>query len=136
MARGRPWTEEEDGELRHIAKLNRTKGLRRRQVLFKLQLQNVPAYAARLRAFAKRHDRSYAAVRQRASRLGLRSTPTTVRTPPKVRPIVLSEREEQKAREFVLGMLPIPAPADRPLELGTFPRWPRTPAAWRGTRRY
>ena len=72
MARGRPWTKKEDRELRRIARITRDHGIH--------SLDPHPPgprtaehYLGRLRSFAKRHDRTYAAVRKRASRLGIRS---------------------------------------------------------------
>ena len=72
MARGRPWTKEEDRELRRIASRNQSESLLRRNPF----LADVPppVHTSYLRAFAERQERSYAAVRQRASRLGIRNT--------------------------------------------------------------
>ena len=77
MARGRPWTKAEDRELRRIAKSNRNYG-----ILSHETRRNDPRpfaadkYAAGLLNLAQRLGRTYAAVRKRASRLGIRSYPT------------------------------------------------------------
>ena len=72
MARGRPWTTQEDGELRRLAGITRDHGIQS----YDPQPpgpRSAEHYIARLRAFAGRHGRTYAAVRKRASRLGFRS---------------------------------------------------------------
>ena len=72
MARGRPWTKEEDGELRRIARRNKGKSLVRRNPY--LTDVPTPLHPPYLLDFAERHGRTYAAVRQRVSRLGIRNT--------------------------------------------------------------
>ena len=72
MARGRPWTKQEDGELRRLAGITRDLGIQS----FDPKPpgpRSAEHYLARLRAFAERYGRTYAAARKRASRLGFRS---------------------------------------------------------------
>ena len=77
MARGRPWTKAEDTELRRFAKRNREYGIFAHETR-RTDPRPFAAdkYAAALRRFAERWGRTYAAVRKRASRLGIRSYPT------------------------------------------------------------
>ena len=72
MARGRPWTKQEDAQLRRIARLNKDESLVRRNPC--LTGVRTPLHPPYLLAFAELHGRTYAAVRQRASRLGIRNT--------------------------------------------------------------
>ena len=69
MARGRPWTKEDDAALRRVVAFNRKWGATIPLVLSELAPGH---HTTRLRAFALQLGRSYAAVRKRASRLGLR----------------------------------------------------------------
>ena len=77
MARGRPWTNAEDRELRRYAKRTREYGILAMETK-RTDPRPFPAekYDAALRGFAERFGRTYAAVRKRASRLGVRSYPT------------------------------------------------------------
>ena len=77
MARGRPWTKAEDKELRLYARNVKRLGILSYDVTRSYPRRPLTAesYRAGLRAFAERYDRTYAAVRKRASRLGIRSYP-------------------------------------------------------------
>ena len=69
MARGRPWTEAEDYKLWGVVNDNRRFGPVP-PVIASLHDGN---HTSRLHAFAHQIGRSYAAVRKRASRIGLRT---------------------------------------------------------------
>ena len=107
MARGRPWTTEEDRELRRIARRNKGESLVRRNPF--LTDVRTPLHPPYLLDFAERHGRTYAAVRQRASRLGIRNTLEPQRPDPIVTAVsrgkqlggFLPTREELKA--FIKG---------------------------------
>ena len=73
MASGRPWTKQEDRDLRLISEITRAFGIHA-LVPQPPGPRTAEHYIARLRAFAEHHGRTYAAVRKRASRLGFRST--------------------------------------------------------------
>ena len=62
-------TKQEDAELRRVVAANRRFG-----VSIAPAFRDIAPFTCRLRAFAHSHGRTYAAVRQRASRLGLRSS--------------------------------------------------------------
>ena len=71
MPRPRLWTSAEDMDIRRAAAANRSKGLTTKPLW--ITKGDELNYTNRLHEVARKHRRSYAAVRKRATRIGARS---------------------------------------------------------------
>ena len=73
----RPWTARDDEELAAVVRENRNYGIVRVDTPYNYPVPlRKDDYVRRLERFAEKNSRTYAAVRKRASRLGLRTYPT------------------------------------------------------------